>query len=98
MNSHLTFIIEQLSPIITPYGNISQRKMFGEHCLFLNGTMFAIITQNGQLFIKVDKILATDTPFSYQKQGKSVSMRYVLIDDAWLDEPEILQNFIQQRW
>lgn len=86
--------VEYLCDSLGPLGKISSRKMFGEHCLFLNGQMFAIIDKDHQIFIKTSQISGIDTPFTYQRQGKSVAMNYVKIDDGLIDDIDELMAVI----
>ena len=50
-NSYLEFLFEQLAPL----GEISSRAMFGGHCLYCDGVVFALVADNA-LFLKTDDI------------------------------------------
>jgi DNA transformation protein len=49
-NSFLDFLAEQFSPL----GEITSRSMFGGHCLYCDGTVFALVAEN-EVYLKVDK-------------------------------------------
>lgn len=49
-SSWLEFLIEHLSPL----GVITSRTMFGGHCLYCDGTVFALVARNA-LFLKADE-------------------------------------------
>jgi len=48
-NEYLEFLLEWLSPL----GMISARAMFGGHCLYCDGVVFALVVKN-TLYLKVD--------------------------------------------
>lgn len=48
-NTYLEFLLEQLAPL----GEISSRAMFGGHCLYCDGVVFALVANNA-LFLKTD--------------------------------------------
>jgi DNA transformation protein len=87
----VSFVCEELASL----GVIAARRMFGAVGLFLYGQMFALVS-DGRLFIKVDKLLDGDTAFEYRRQGKMVSLRYVLVED-W-DSGDELIGLIRERW
>lgn len=87
----VAFVCEGLGSL----GQVTARRMFGSVGLFLNGQMIALI-DDGQFFIKVNQLLKTDTAFTYQRQGKLVSLRYVLLED-WDTGDELLE-LIKRRW
>lgn len=49
--SYLEFLAEWLSPL----GRISFKSMFGGHCLYCDGTVFALVANN-VLFLKADDV------------------------------------------
>jgi DNA transformation protein len=68
--------------ILTPFGDLTSRAMFGGHSLYKNGVIFAIIADE-TLYFKVDDsnrpdYMARDAePFSYEtKAGKKAVMSY----------------------
>lgn len=48
-DNYLEFVTEQLSAL----GRITARAMFGGHCLYCDGTVFALLAGNA-LYLKVD--------------------------------------------
>ncbi len=42
--------------VLTPLGEITAKRMFGGYGLFLEGTMFALISRNDELFLKADDV------------------------------------------
>lgn len=87
-------MIEFLTEQLTPLGNISAKKMFGAECLFLNGQMIGIV-KGDDIFIKKSVINLDDKRFGYQRQGKTVYLNYVLIDNLLLDEQDELVMLVK---
>jgi DNA transformation protein len=52
---YVEFVLEQLSPI----GEITARRMFGGHCLYCDGIVFALIGSN-VLYLKADDVNRPD--------------------------------------
>ncbi|MDA0239207.1 MAG: TfoX/Sxy family protein [Proteobacteria bacterium] len=46
--------IAELVRTLTPLGDVRPRSMFGGHGLFLEGTMFALITRTDELYFRTD--------------------------------------------
>lgn len=42
--------------VMTPLGDVNAKRMFGGYGLFLEGTMFALISRNEELFLKADDV------------------------------------------
>jgi DNA transformation protein len=52
---YVDFVLEQLSPM----GEITARSMFGGHCLYCDGIVFALIGNN-VLYLKTDEVNRPD--------------------------------------
>jgi len=48
-NAYIDFLVEQFSPL----GLITSRAMFGGHCLYCDGVVFALVASNS-LYLKAD--------------------------------------------
>jgi DNA transformation protein len=48
-NSYVDFLVEQFSPL----GEITARAMFGGHCLYCDGAVFALVANN-EVYLKAD--------------------------------------------
>ncbi|MEM7470870.1 MAG: TfoX/Sxy family protein [Pseudomonadota bacterium] len=75
-------------------GGITTRKMMGGLCLYCDGTIFALLYSDGQLFLKgqgdfVEEIECLGGQrWTYQREGKKeVAMPYWTLPDAFLDDP-----------
>ncbi len=47
-------VLVQVSSLCAPLGNISGKSMFGGSGVFCDGLMFALITRQGELYLRVD--------------------------------------------
>jgi DNA transformation protein len=76
-------------------GNITSRRMMGGLCLYQDGTIFAIVTGDGAIYLKGagDFIAALEaegcTRWTYAREGKApVAMPYWSMPEAALDDPD----------
>lgn len=84
---------EQLKELLSSFGSVSIRRMFGGIGIFAEGIMFALVS-DGELYLKVDAETMPafraegSGPFSYGAKGRRVVMSYWRLPDRLLDEPE----------
>ena len=80
-NDFVKFIQDELSG----YYKFTYKKMFGEHCLFYGDKIIAIITDDDEIFVKVDEetrhefVQAGGHPYTYVAQGKQRVMHYMSV-------------------
>lgn len=93
MSADSEFVIAVLD-LITPFSEVSSRKMFGGFGIFREGLMFGLIADN-ELYLKADKqslhyFEDSDCPaFCYAKaDGKQYKMSYYRAPEAFFEEPE----------
>lgn len=89
------FVVHVLDQLRT-LGEVVPRKMFGATCLFVDGTVFAMV-DDGVLFFKVNDATrpafetAGGRPFTYAHKTKgAVAMSYWTIPDADVDSASAL--------
>lgn len=86
---------EYLVELLAPLGQVSARRMFGGHGLFLDGLMFAIVVDD-TLWLKADgenrgAFEALGLPqFSYARQGRRATLGFFRPPDETLDSPALL--------
>jgi DNA transformation protein len=92
-NPYLEFLYEQMAPL----GDISSRAMFGGHCLYCDGIVFALVG-GGALFLKVDDVnrpefeargLMAFKPFDDQ----DVTMSYYEAPPEIFEDPDAMKNW-----
>lgn len=87
-NEFCEYILDQLSEI----EGLTYKAMFGGYGIYCDGQVFAILIDGGRLYFKVTDLNKSDyeamksTPFSYERNGKVISMSYYEIPI------EILEN------
>ncbi len=88
--SIVDFILEQIESA----GEVSSRKMFGEHAIYCDGKVVALVC-NDQLFVKITpsgRALATDAEEGTAYKGAKPSM--IIPADNWEDR-EWLSSLIK---
>ena len=66
---YIAFLIEQFGPL----GEITQRALFGGHCLYCDGVVFALVA-NAELYLKADAL--TIPAFESRSLKAFQSMKY----------------------
>jgi DNA transformation protein len=78
--------------LMSGWGPVTAKRMFGGHGLYRDGLMFALIADE-QLYFKVDDEnraafeQADSRPFEYVMRGKPMRMSYWLAPDGCLESP-----------
>ncbi len=72
--------------LFSDLGNLTTRKMFGGICLYQEGTVFALMSSDGQLYLKAKGTVATDLATGGATQFHN--MPYWSVPDAALDDPQ----------
>lgn len=94
-NDFVKFIQDELSG----YYKFTYKKMFGEHCLFYGDKIIAIITDDDEIFVKVDEetrhefVQAGGHPYTYVAQGKQRVMHYMSVPSEVTDDRDELVHW-----
>jgi DNA transformation protein and related proteins len=82
--------------LLSEFGPVSIRNMFGGAGIYADGVMFAILVDD-TLYLKTDALSARDFaaegkgPFTYRAKGRApVAMSYWEVPERLLDDPEEL--------
>ena len=67
-------------------GALTTRKMFGGMCLYHDGTVFALLSSQGRLYLKAKGDLAQDLKAEGAEQFHN--MPYWSVPESALDDPE----------
>ena len=93
-DTYIEFLIEQFAPL----GGITPRRMFGGHCLYCDGTVFALVAKNS-LFLKVDG----ENKGEFEKYGSKpfrpqghpgVSMSYYEAPAEIFEDPDAMRYWV----
>jgi DNA transformation protein len=91
MGNYIQYLEEWLEPL----GNIVSRRMFGGHCLYADGVVFAIVASN-TLYLKADD----ETRHSFEARGlepfrpfaeKPGTMQYYPPPPEFFEDPDVRQ-------
>lgn len=95
----IDFAVELFSEL----GAITTRKMMGGLCLYQEGTIFAILNEDGSIWLKgagdFQHVLEDEgcTRWSYTREtGKTTAMPYWTLPDAALDDPELAADWARR--
>ncbi|MDG5500380.1 TfoX/Sxy family protein [Marinobacter sp. BGYM27] len=86
------FIVDQMQSV----GPAVSRRMFGGHGVYLDGLMFALVSDN-TLYLKVDSESRPIfenmelLPFTFERKGKAVVMSYFQAPDEVMESPDVMQ-------
>ena len=85
--------------LLSAYGNVQIRRMFGAAGIFQNDLMFGLIADD-QIYLKADDINRAEfeaagcAPFVYERSnGRTAEMSYYLIPDALYDDADELAQW-----
>lgn len=87
--------------LLSDYGNITKRYMFGGCSLYLSKKIFAIIIDD-ELYFKADKALAEEFkdfgsyPFTYKRGDKTIAMSYWYIPAEIIENTDLLKNWLDK--
>lgn len=90
----LSYLLDQMQCL----GPVEARAMFGAFGVFIDGTMFALYSDD-QLYLKVDAASAARfealhlPPFTYHRSGKAVELSYRCAPDDFVDDLVVLVDW-----
>jgi DNA transformation protein len=90
--------VEYIVDLLSAYGNIKVRKMFGGYGLYYNAKIFAIIIDD-ELYFKADKALAEEFklsgsyPFTYKRDDKTVALGYYYVPSKIFEDDDRLKEW-----
>ena len=93
--------VDYIIDLLSDFGNISARRMFGGYGLYLNKIIFAIIIDD-ELYFKADSDLAIEYkkagsyPFTYQKNDKTVALSYWYVPAEIIEAQDLLKNWFSK--
>ena len=89
-----TKAVKEFAGRILPLGEITHKKMFGGYGVFEEGTMFALITSEGIIHLKVDE--SNRERFEDFEAKKHARMPYYQIPKEVLEDDVLLLNWTQE--
>lgn len=95
----INYVLELMQTI----GPVSARKMFGGYGIFLEGLMFAIVSDN-VLYFKADEDTEDQfverglEPFTYQRQGKELKLSYFQTPEELFEDDGEMKKWANQAY
>lgn len=92
-----------LIDLLSPWGKVVARRMFGGHGIYHHNLMFGLIA-DGTFYLKVDNSnrpdyqAADSEPFTYESQGKRRSMSYWQVPSEILEDQERLCEWAKKAY
>lgn len=95
--------VDHISELLSPYGNIRSKFMFGGYGIYLNDVIIGLIANNILYFKVNDSNKAQyqeydSEPFTYEAKGKTAIMSYWRVPEEVLEDSELLEIWVQQSY
>jgi DNA transformation protein len=87
---NVELLVEKLGAV----GNVTSKKMFGGHGLFIDAKMFGLVDSKGRAFLKVNEVLKAE----YASHGSEAhsKMPYSSIPENILNDTDELINWAER--
>jgi DNA transformation protein len=96
-------LVDYAIELLGPFGTVSARAMFGGHGIYLDGVLFAIVSQE-TLWLKADTINRSEFEaagcrvFSYVRSGKTVTMSFFEAPAAAMESPQAMMPWARSAY
>jgi len=87
--------IEYVMELLGPFGTAGTRRMFGGHGVYLDGLMFAIVSDDA-LYLKADEMNRVEfeqagcETFGYTRKGKRATLNFFRAPEEAMESPELM--------
>lgn len=87
--------IEYVMELLGPFGTVGTRRMFGGHGVYLDGLMFAIVSED-TLYLKADEMNRIEFEqagceiFGYTRKGKRTALSFFRAPEDAMESPELM--------
>jgi DNA transformation protein len=87
--------IEYVMELFGPFGTVGVRRMFGGHGMYLDGLMFAIVSDD-TLYLKADEMnrvefeQASCEVFGYARKGKRATLNFFRAPEEAMESPQLM--------
>ena len=94
---------EYVLDLMSDFGEVSAKRMFGGKGFFYHGLMFAISVDD-VLYFKVDELLKPEyeelglEPFRYDRQGKKVALSYYQAPDSAMNNHDRMSDWAEKSY
>ena len=87
--------IDYVTELFGPFGTVGARRMFGGHGVYLDGLMFAIVSED-MLYLKADEMNRVEFEragceiFGYARKGKRATLGFFRAPEDAMESPELM--------
>jgi DNA transformation protein len=87
--------IDYVMELLGPFGTVRARRMFGGHGVYLDGLMFALVSED-MLYLKADELNRVEFEqagceiFGYARKGKRATLNFFRAPEDAMDSPELM--------
>ena len=87
--------IDYVMELFGPFGTVGVRRMFGGHGVYLDGLMFAIVSED-TLYLKADEMNRIEFEqagceiFGYARKGKRATLGFFRAPEDAMESPELM--------
>jgi len=98
-----TSFVDYAIELLGPFGTVSARAMFGGHGIYLDGVLFAIVSQD-VLWLKADAINRSEFEaagcplFTYARSGKTVMTSFFQAPPSAMESPQAMMPWARSAY
>jgi DNA transformation protein len=87
--------IDYVLELFGPFGTVGARRMFGGHGVYLDGLMFALVSEDA-LYLKADEMNRIEFEqagceiFSYARKGRRATLGFFRPPEDAMESPELM--------
>lgn len=87
--------VDYVIELFGPFGTTTARRMFGGHGVYLDGLMFAIVSDDA-LYLKADELNRVEFEqagcevFGYARKGKRATLNFYRAPEDAMESPELM--------
>jgi DNA transformation protein len=87
--------VDYVMELLGPFGTVVARRMFGGHGIYLDGLMFAIVSDD-MLYLKADEMNRVEFEqagceiFGYARQGKRATLNFFRAPEEAMESPVLM--------
>lgn len=87
--------VDYVMELLGPFGTVAARRMFGGHGVYLDGLMFAIVSDD-TLYLKVDEMNRIEfeqagcEQFGYARKGNRAALNFFRAPEDAMESPELM--------
>lgn len=87
--------VDYVMELLGPFGTVAARRMFGGHGIYLDGLMFAIVSDD-MLYLKADAMNRVEFEqagceiFAYARKGKRTTLNFFRAPEDAMESPQLM--------